>query len=221
MNIVEFTDATATTATAKVTPEKTGSLRVTAAGKDGTAKITLLDSRKNALTGKTTVDTNSQKQAKRIVTYGVTAGETYYIKVDFGETYEESGYHYGVISAANNECTGKAGTAKTSSASLAKGKSISAVLPAKGSSWFKVTTTAKQSIFMLTAETDGKVQFTVYHKTGKKTQKKVMTISRTGLIRFIGTSAKKTKQTFWIKVTPVKDADGYSASGVYSVSRVK
>ncbi|WP_276986483.1 hypothetical protein, partial [Eubacterium pyruvativorans] len=63
---------------------------MTAAGKDGTAKITLLDSRKNALTGKTTVDTNSQKQAKRIVTYGVTAGETYYIKVDFGETYEES-----------------------------------------------------------------------------------------------------------------------------------
>lgn len=222
-NLVYFESASSNAAILKVKPKKTGALIISAAGAYGSGSTTLLNGKKKALSGISYVDVNSSDESSRFVTYGVKANKTYYLKIYFYTPISENGYYYGIVSARSAKYAAKAGSSKKKAAGLKKKKAVKGVLLADSSKskWYKFTTRSKNTnVHLETANSYG-VRFTVYQKVRGKTVTIYTSFYREGAKAYKGWGSRKANQTYWIKITPLKDPSKKTSSGIYMIKWTK
>lgn len=185
----------------KVTAANTGYLEVRTGSDVG--NVTLCNSKKKALTGKT--------PTKYLPTYGVKKGTTYYVKVD--STYSSTRGYYN-LTVTNKKVSEKSGSSKAKAVTLKKGAKKSGTIIAgdKTADWYKIKLTGKKAVkFTIKGATNGTIKADVYDGGRKMGTRSFPYYSGGMTVQSVG---KWSKGTFYVKIYR-GDA---KSSGYYTIS---
>lgn len=181
----------------KIVPSSTGYLTVNNEGNAGYYDVSLYNSSKKALSGKTWM---SYKPV-----YGVTKGKTYYIRIDSTSNSKDA-YSF---STTNKKISEKSGKSKSKAVNVKKNKTIKGTIQAGSSQadWYKLKVTSNKKITInTTINTNDKIKIVVY-KGGKQMYSRVAPNNTKLKIYSLG---KVSKGTYYVKVQRAnKNSSGY------------
>ena len=193
---------------------------VTVSFADFNGKVTLLNSKKKAISDKISVNTGSSygSAATKRAVFGVKKGQTYYIKTE-ASSYKPSAYQ---IKYKQTAITDKSGAKRSKALNMKKNKTYKGIATAGYSTndWYKIKLTKKQ-VLNLYVKMDGsdKMALTIYNSKGRKISATTLTRSSDfgatqkfySMVNY--KRAKWSKGTYYVKISTTSKKD----SGYYTL----
>lgn len=190
----------------RINPLRTGYITVT--GMYG--YVTLLNGSKNPVSSRSYINYESTASYLKYINYGVTKGQTYYLKVEYTgytKSAATNNQYYGYAYFKSTTMSGKFGKSKKRASTLSRSKKRYGYIAAGSSTskWYKVKSKKKKTVIYFTGTTDevtDSIKATVYYRSGGHTYKGTMSTYRgdTYLHTYTITSTSK-HNTYYIKVT--------------------
>lgn len=204
----------ATTVYYQITPTHTGYM-VFRANSPAT-NVTLLNSNKQAISSADFLSYGSQYDYQTYITYGVTKGKTYYVKVPYKSyTKADDGNYYVTAKFVSASVTSKYGKSKSTASKLKRSSKRYGYITAgsKAGKWYKFTSSQKKIKVYLVGSGNDTMYAKVYYKAYGHTYS-IRTFSARGsgqqYYAYVSAS-KSSKRTYYVKVYPKSS----KSSGVY------